>query len=209
MMDARVTEAFGLAGLMEISRPKREWLVEMVSAGFTADRRRYYPAQALEAAATAGVYDGKKMFWNHERPGPKPPHRDLRDWVSTVLPGEVRVREGNLQALVHAHHPDLLLLLQDELARQAIGLSVDHRVRERSEVIEGLATRVVEEISECFSVDWVPEGNAHGRVLEARFGAPDELRAQEAYEVEWMEHARRRGMPEEQIVRLQRAVGRG
>lgn len=208
-MDARVTEAFGLAGLTEISRPKREWLVEIVSAGFTADARRFYSPEVLEVAAAGGVYDGKKMFWNHERPGPKPPHRDLRDWVSTVLPGEVRVRDGNLQALVHAHHPDLLLLLQDEMTRGQIGISVDHRVRERAEVMDGRATRVVEEISECFSVDWVPEGNAHGRVLEAHFGAPDELRAQSAYEVAWMEHARRTGMPEQQIVRLQQAVGRG
>jgi len=162
----RVRESYEVRALEQTDEPN-EYRVEFLCHGLTANGNRYYPQHALETAAEAGIYDGKKMYINHERPGAGPPHRDLRDWVSTIVPGSVRAVEGNLQATVHAHHPDFMPILQDEVARAHVGLSVDQYVSEKPKRIDGRDVRAVEAISKCLSVDWVPEGNAYGRVLEA------------------------------------------
>jgi hypothetical protein len=132
----------------------------------TGAPKRYYPARVLEAAVAAGTFDSAKMYINHVRPGRDVPHRDLRDWAATIKPGSVRCVEGNLEAICHAHLPEARAILDDPVAKLAVGLSHDSNIRTSEGRVDGESVHVVEAISKCHSVDFVPDGNAHGRVLE-------------------------------------------
>lgn len=133
----------------------------------TGQPPRYYPKRVLEAAVAASVFDGAKMYINHVRPGRDVPHRDLRDWAATIKPGSVRCVEGNLEAVCHAHLAEARAILDDPVAKLSVGLSHDSNIRVSKGRVDGESVHVVEAISKCHSVDFVPDGNAHGRVLEA------------------------------------------
>ncbi len=143
--------------------------IQIIAHGPTRDRKRYYRREALEAAVTAGHYDGAKMYLNHRdavaeaRRG----HRDVREWVSTIKPGSVVARDGVLHAVAHVHDPVFLGVLQDPVARENIGISQDSTTKFYPRIIDGTPMHVVESIEKVHSVDWVPEGNAWGRVAEA------------------------------------------
>jgi hypothetical protein len=128
---------------------------------------RYYPKRVLEQAAGAAIFDGAKMYLNHVKPGRDVPHRDLRDWAATIKPGSVRCVEGNLEAVCHAHLPEARAILDDPVAKLSVGLSHDSNIRVSKGRVDGADVHVVEAISKCYSVDFVPDGNAHGRVIEA------------------------------------------
>lgn len=128
---------------------------------------RYYPKRVLEQAASAGTFDGAKMYLNHVRPGRDVPHRDLRDWAATIKSGSVRCVEGNLEAICHAHLAEARAILDDPVAKLSVGLSHDSNIRVSKGRVDGADVHVVEAISKCHSVDFVPDGNAHGRVIEA------------------------------------------
>jgi hypothetical protein len=129
--------------------------------------RRYYPKRVLEAAAAASIFDGAKMYINHVKPGRDVPHRDLRDWAATIKSGSVRCVEGNLEAVCHAHLPEARAILDDPVAKLNVGLSHDSNIRVSKGRVNGADVHVVEAITHCHSVDFVPDGNAHGRVIEA------------------------------------------
>ena len=128
---------------------------------------RYYPKRVLEAAVSASVFDGAKMYLNHVKPGRDVPHRDLRDWAATIKPGSVRCVEGNLEAVCHAHLAEARAILDDPVAKLSVGLSHDSNIRVSKGRVDGADVHVVEAIAHCHSVDFVPDGNAHGRVIEA------------------------------------------
>ncbi len=133
----------------------------------TGQPPRYYPKRVLEQAAGAAIFDGAKMYLNHVKPGRDVPHRDLRDWAATIKPGSVRCVEGNLEAVCHAHLPEARAILDDPIAKLSVGLSHDSNIRVSKGRVDGAEVHVVEAISKCHSVDFVPDGNAHGRVIEA------------------------------------------
>ena len=128
---------------------------------------RYYPKRVLEAAVAAAIFDGAKMYLNHVKPGRDVPHRDLRDWAATIKPGSVRCVEGNLEAVCHAHLAEARAILDDPVAKLSVGLSHDSNIRVSKGRVDGADVHVVEAIAHCHSVDFVPDGNAHGRVIEA------------------------------------------
>jgi hypothetical protein len=155
--------------------------IQIIAHGPTRDRKRYYRREALEAAVTAGHYDGAKMYLNHRdavaeaRRG----HRDVREWVSTIKPGSVVARDGVLHAVAHVHDPVFLGVLQDPVARENIGISQDSTTKFYPRIIDGTPMHVVESIEKVHSVDWVPEGNAWGRVAEAYAEAAQDTEAAE------------------------------
>jgi hypothetical protein len=132
----------------------------------TGSPPRYYPKRTQEQAAAAGVFSGAKMYMNHIKPGGDVPHRDLRDWAATIKPGSVRCVEGNLEAVCHAHLPEVRAILDDPVAKLSVGLSHDSNIRVSKGRVDGRDVHVVEAITHCHSVDFVPDGNANGRVLE-------------------------------------------
>jgi hypothetical protein len=79
----------------------------------------------------------------------------------------VQVVEGNVQATCHAHLPEARSILDDPIAKASVGLSHDSFVKLDRKRIDGKDVQVVESIESCNSVDFVPQGNANGRVLEA------------------------------------------
>ncbi len=150
-----------------------DFRIEFLVHGVTRDGKRYYPKHVTEAAGKAGIFDGAKMYLNHGDPvaDQRRGHRDLRDWGATIKAGSVQAVDGNLQAVCHAHTAEALAILGDPVAKAAVGLSHDSYVRLAPGKINGKQLHVVESIDRCNSVDFVPAGNANGRVLEA---APDE-----------------------------------
>lgn len=146
-----------------------DYKIEFLAHGTTADGKRHYPKSALESAVGRGVFDNAKMYLNHSdtvadnRRG----HRDLREWAATIKPGTVQVVEGNLQAVCHAHLPEARAILDDPVAKAAVGLSHDSFVRTSTKEIDKKQIQQIEAIEACNSVDFVPAGNARGHVLEA------------------------------------------
>jgi len=165
--EQRVQELFP-AGAVE-ALGEGDYRVMFLAHGVTktGNPKRYYPERVLEQAALAATFDGAKMYLNHVRPGKDVPHRDLRDWAATIKPGSIRCVEGNLEAVCHAHLPEARAILDDPVAKLNVGLSHDSNIRVSKGRVNGADVHVVEAIVHCHSVDFVPDGNAHGRVIEA------------------------------------------
>jgi hypothetical protein len=159
-----------------------DFRVQLISHGATRDNQRYYRQRALEAAAGASLYDGAKMYVNHRDPttDTRRGHRDVRDWAATIKPGSVRFSGGVLEGVAHVHDPVMRGLLEDEVAKGEIGVSQDATVKYYPREIDGKPMHVVESIDRVHSVDFVPTGNAWGRVVEAYEEAADSEDAEEA-----------------------------
>ncbi len=221
MPTERCAEAVIETGVTWAGAGGDELRVVLGCAGRTIDGARWYTREALAAAAAAGLYDGAKMYLNHRDPvaEARRGHRDVREWVSTILPGSVTLAGDELRGRAHVHDPALRALLADDLARSQIGLSMDCTVRhERRAAPAGLPAQIIESIERVHSVDWVPSGNAGGRVAEAfaegagRADAEAELRARlrrqrglTAAQVEALVAARPVGPPDEFTRRALRA----
>lgn len=154
-----------------------DFRVEFLVSGMTRMGDKYYPERTLEGAV--GAFDGAKMYFNHATPTEvKSGVRDVRQWGATIKPGTVHCAETfvegqqrkALRAVCHAHTQEALAILNDPVAKAAIGLSHDSLITTSAGKINNKPTRIVEAITHNFSVDFVPTGNANGRVLEA---APD------------------------------------
>jgi len=155
-------------GVEAVDNADGDFRVILAEHGWTEDGERYYPLTTLAAAAEAGLYDGVKMYINHEgtEDGVRG-HRDVAAWAATVQPGSVHMTETGLEAIAHVHAPALLTVLGDPVAKAGIGLSQDSYVQYREKVIDGKPATVIEQVLQVNSVDWVPSGNTRGRVLEA------------------------------------------
>ncbi len=146
-----------------------DFRVEFLRHGMTVMQDNYYPEATLRAAADAGVFDGCKMYVNHASADDDARgHRDLGDWAGIIKQGTVRYNGNALEAVAHVHQPTMLTILQDAAAARAVGISHDSYVRYTPKTIDGQQVDVIDEITQCNSVDFVPEGNAWGRVLEAQ-----------------------------------------
>lgn len=143
--------------------------IEFLVHGLTRDGRRYYPRETLERAVTNRVFEGKKMYVNHAAAGQQA--RDLRDWAATIREGTVECIDGRLRAIAHVHSPELQAILADPVARKAVGLSHQSHIVYRPKTVNGKTVDNVAEITQCMSIDWVPDGNAWGRVAEAQQAA--------------------------------------
>lgn len=144
--------------------------ITIIRAGRTAGGERYYKSEALRRAVEAGVYDNAKMFINHRDPAAdaRRGHRDMYDWTATIRPGSVAFVNDEVIARAHPHSADLRALLADPLARKQVGVSQDADIEyHRATAPDGKPAQVVEDITQVYSVDWVPTGNAGGRVCEA------------------------------------------
>ncbi len=181
-----------------------EYTVEFLRAGLTADGRRFYPPNVLKRAAESGVFDGRKMYCGHETAADKMRgYRDVEKWWATTIPGSVSVSEaGNLRARISVCSSVLDEKLANKHARKEMGTSHDSQYRYTFGQTHGPSVEEVLDIPECNSIDFVPDGNAFGRVLEARRTAErkdqmpeNEGRTQEAGGVEDRIAALEAGLP--------------
>lgn len=164
---ARITEVLPLVDVQPTAAAD-EFRVEFLAAGTTKGGERHYPIRTTEAAAVSGVFDGARMYINHSSPADdQRGHRDVRELAGVLKRGSVHVHEGNLRGVAKVVDPTIQRILADPDTRASIGLSHDSRITYYPRRIDGREVAVVESIDECYSVDWVPDGNAYGRVLEA------------------------------------------
>lgn len=151
--------------------------VEIMAHGWTADGKRYYPKDTLAVAVAERIFDDAKMCINHEPvvAQVKRGHRDLTGWGATIMPRTVEFTGESITAIAHAHSAEAQAILNDPVARKAVALSADIGLAYFPGRIDGKSAEVVERITECHSVDLVPAGNAHGRVLEAASQSKGEM----------------------------------
>lgn len=170
LREVQVHELFPAGSVMPLG--DGDYRIEFLAHGHTRDNARYYPKETLERAVSEGVFDGAKMFIGHSDPRDVAGrgHRDLRDWAATLKRGTLQVVEGNIQAVCHAHSPEARAFLDDPVAKSEVGLSHDSMVKVYERRIDGRDVQVVEAITRCNSVDFVPLGNAFGRVIESAPG---------------------------------------
>lgn len=164
----RVAETSG--SLSSIEGSEGDFRLLILRAGLTGDRARYYPQATLQDAVTRRVFDGRKVYFNHQNPmEAQQGFRQVDNWVGTLLTNSVELTDaGDVVGVVHVHADRALEILRDPVAKSALGVSHDSNVVCHSGLIDQQRTEVVSRISNCHSVDFVPEGNAYGRVIEAR-----------------------------------------
>lgn len=174
----RVTEGLEFLGPVEGDESKRDYMVRIARAGKQQVGNRYYPKEPLRRAVE--MYDGSKMYLDHSILAEEAARgaRSTKDWVSTIKRGSVRFvdegEHGDLIAVAHIHDDEFARRMQDPVYRGEIGLSHDVRMKARMRTIDGEQRQVVDQITRVLSVDWVPEGNLSGRVIEnAPEGADD------------------------------------
>ncbi|HUU60005.1 MAG TPA: ChaB family protein, partial [Phycisphaerae bacterium] len=101
-----------------------DFRIDIIRHGFNDDRTTYYPERVLQAAVAAGMYENAKMYFNHAgKQDFERGYRDVRAWGATILPGTVTFENGAVKGVAHAHHTDLLQILNDPVARAQVGIS--------------------------------------------------------------------------------------
>lgn len=147
-----------------------------IRLGETKCGKRTYTEACLREAACSSQFDNLKLYKNHSGPADQARgHRDLGDWWATTLTeGAAQFVEslpdgspGGLVLSAIAHHDEARNILNSPMARTAMQFSHDSDVRYRPSKQNGRHHQVVEAIERCHSVDFVPYGNAGGRLTEA------------------------------------------
>jgi hypothetical protein len=158
------------AQVLEGGNDSADFKFIIIRKGLTKDGKRNYTEAALRDAADRGVYNGFKMYANHQGPQDKARgHRDERDWWSTIQETFYDEDEEALAGRAHAHDSVARGILADPVARAATEFSHDSWIRYARTHDKASPPSVpdVVKIDQANSVDWVPYGNAGGRVTEA------------------------------------------
>mgnify|MGYP001176944538 CR=1 FL=1 len=151
----------------EIEEKDNDWKIQIIAHGETLDGTRYYPMATLKTAVQEGLYDGAKIYINHQF-NSSDMHRNVHDYAGNILPGTVKFTEnGTIEALAHFHKTEALEILKDPIARKSIGLSQSVYAKFYNSKINGKDMSVIENIKKVESVDLVPTGNAKGYFLES------------------------------------------
>lgn len=149
---------------------KGELVAILIEAGTNPAKKRHYPRKVVEAAAPN--FGGLKMYINHPtaREEHERPERDLRDWAATIV--ESWGEDGKAMARIAVHDKWLKEILEDDVARKNIGLSINCKGQFYMGEINGEQMQIVEKIivekgpGKPSSVDWVTEPGARGRVVQ-------------------------------------------
>lgn len=129
----------------------------------------YYPAEVLERDGTAVFPAGTKMFWNHATPTEEAerPEGDLNalaaEFVSDARWDPQGVDGPGLYADAKVFGPYQESI--DELAKH-IGVSIRASGRAVTGEAEGRKGRIIQQITQGRSVDFVTEPGAGGKILE-------------------------------------------
>ena len=136
----------------------------ILEAGFNKSGKRYYPERVIKEAAS--LFAGVKMYLDHEDKKSVLP-RSVRDWVSTMTESWSSDDARRLCGNIVPHNSGLREILENPVARKAIGLSIDVTGKQKLGVIDGKTTHIVESLDIAHSVDWVTEAGAGGRLMES------------------------------------------
>lgn len=152
--------------LEPMDEKKNDWKIQIIAKGETITGNRYYPAGTLKRAVDEGLYDGAKIYINHEFE--EKMHRDMHDYAGNILDGSVEwnPESETVSAIAHFHKTEALEMLTDDVARKNVGLSQSIYAKSYPGVINGESKDIIEQIKSVGSVDIVPTGNAYGYFLE-------------------------------------------
>lgn len=129
----------------------------------------YYPAQVLERDGPRIFQPGLKMYWNHPTPTEENerPEGDLRGLAAELVSPARWVADHNsgpgLYAEAKVFSPFRNAV--DELAEH-IGVSIRARGRAIYGQTEGQSGRIIQEITDARSVDFVTSPGAGGQILQ-------------------------------------------
>ena len=142
--------------------------VIVIKPGFNADKSRYYPVEMLKRDYK--VFEGMKMYADHptEEEDKTLPERSVKEggWVSSlkdVTCDENGVVTGTAD-IIEDWMMRKLANLRDKKMLSEMGISINARVRASKATIDGVETLVIEELTDCRSVDFVTEPGAGGIV---------------------------------------------
>jgi hypothetical protein len=153
--------------------------VILIESGTNPLKKRHYPESTIREAAPG--FSGLKMFLNHptKKEEQEMPERDITKWASTIVESfcrDVVLTEATGQRTVTqavgrvaVHDSWLRERLQDPVARQHIGVSINTGGKVSYGKVNGEEMQIVEKIvlaraNGPATVDWVTEAGARGRV---------------------------------------------
>ena len=151
-----------------------DYRIQIIRSGLTRDGNRYYPHETLRAAVDSGLYDEAQMYLNHQL-NPIEMHRNVRDFAGIIMPGSVTFDEttGTVYGVARMISEDAINILSSELARKSLGISQSvSGIAERGR-IDGNECVIINSITDVYSVDIVPTGNAWGWFTENFESKPD------------------------------------
>ncbi len=142
--------------------------VVVIKPGFNADKSRYYPAEMLKRDYK--VFEGQKMYADHptESEDKDLPERSVKTygWVSSlkdVTCDEAGVVTG-IADIIEDWMMRKLANLRDKKMLSEMGISINAIGRASPATIDGVETTVIEQLTDCRSVDFVTEPGAGGLV---------------------------------------------
>ncbi len=140
--------------------------VKIIQPGWGATG--YYPADMLERNASK-FKAGTKMYWNHPTPTEERerPERDLRDLAAELVTDARWVAQGPGGAGLYAEAKvfDAYKPAVDELGPH-IGVSIRALGKASVGIAEGKTGKLINEISQVGSVDFVTSPGAGGKILQ-------------------------------------------
>ena len=161
--------AVGAVSLVESAADglPREAIVDIIKAGPTKTKGRFYDPEALMGLAESGWLKGLKQYDNHIENAEQRPMQDifkprsLTEFWSYVKEAWWNPGTQTIQARIKLCDQAIKLKLKD--AWEAVGISLT-ALGETYIGKDGLEH--VKKIVQVVSADWVPEANAGGRVLQ-------------------------------------------
>ncbi len=159
------TKLVGAIALKEdaFDEVKGELTMTIVRPGFNTGKGTYYPAEVLERDAQ--VFAGQKMFADHIKDKARP-EGSVHNWVAQVGKEVIAESDGTLTAKATVHDPtfkEKLANLQKAGLLKEMGISIHAFGKATRTKVQGIKTRLVEQIGKCRSVDFVTFAGAGGR----------------------------------------------
>lgn len=138
----------------------------IIKPGFNATEDRYYPAEMLKRDYK--VFEGQKQYADHptESEDKERPERSIKDWVATL--SEVKCDAAGvvtgIAEIIEPWFMQKLAALREKGMLNEMGVSINAIGHASKSTIEGKETMVIEELTDCRSVDFVTEPGAGGAV---------------------------------------------
>ncbi|MBA2952120.1 hypothetical protein GON03_19075 [Nocardioides sp. MAH-18] len=163
MQTVQLRETAAVAEAAAATAKSGRMMIQLINPGWGSSG--YYSADVLEAAADARVFPaGTHMYLDHPTATQEAelPERSVRDLAAVLTTDAVWTGEALVgEATVFGPYREVIAEMKD-----AIGVSIRGSARVSEGEREGRRGRVVEELVQAASVDFVTRAGRGGRVLE-------------------------------------------
>jgi len=142
-----------------------------------SQRKNYYAPNVVEMATP--MFEGVKMYIDHPDEKDVGKTRSIRDWAATIKEAVYDPAISGTRARIAVRDPWLwenrVLPAHEGGFMEEIGISINAVGPTRLGAINGEQVRIVEGIRKVFSVDFVTEASAGGKVTQMLESAEQEL----------------------------------